>query len=719
MTPAGTLSHNPTRWLPGLSARVPIILQAEAAECGLACLAMVAAFYGNHTGLNDLRERYPVSMRGAGLQTLINIAGGLHLQCRALKLSLADLDRLTRPAILHWDMQHYVVLVDVRGDRVTIHDPALGRRRLSREDASRHFTGIALELSPGRNFEIISPPPGLTLFHFWQRISGLKRSLIILFILSGLLQLAAIASPYYLQTVIDDVLLRQNHDLLLTLALGFVLLLLFETGISVLRKLLILSMSTRLQLQMSANVFRHLIHLPLAYFAKRHTGDLVSRFSSLAYIREFITVGFVTVMLDGLMALLTLIVMALYSPMLTLTVMVTVLLYIVARLALLPLVRRHTNERIASAASEQSHFIESVRAIQPLRRYQQENHRQHQWQNLLVETLNNDVKLGRLDISAATLNQCLFGLENILVVYLAALLVMDNTFTVGMLYAFIAYKSRFTSALDSVVNKLIEYRMLHVHLDRLSDIVLTPVTLPETTLPTDACTPSRQSALRVNNLTFRYGSTEADVFSQIQLDVPPRSTVAIVGASGSGKSTLLKCLMGLYAPTQGQVTFGNLKVSPTWAHARLFASVMQDDVCLNGSIIQNITCFDEQPDINKVVASARLACLHDDIMAMPMQYQTLVGDMGSALSGGQRQRLLLARALYREPAVLFLDEASSQLDTTNEQRINQNLKQLDLTRIIVAHRPQTIAMADVVYELCNGSLVLRTPSAVPGIAETL
>lgn len=698
--------------------RVPLILQAEAAECGLVCLNMIATFYGDKTSLAQLRGRYAVSMRGASLKSLMDIASSMQLNPRALKLEMDDLKKLQCPAILHWDMQHFVVLCTVQRTRLVIHDPAVGRRKLSLNEASEHFTGIALEVQPTQSFAPVSAGPRLSLFHFWERIIGLKRSLFILFTLSALLQIAAIASPYYIQTVIDEVLLNDNRDLLLTLALGFALLLLMELILTIMRRSLILAVSTRLQLQLSVNVFRHLLRLPMDYFCKRHTGDLVSRFNSLVQIREFVTVGLVTALLDGLMATMTLVVMCLYSPLLAVVTVASLTLYLIVRLTLLPWVKTETTERIAIAASEQSHFIETLRAIQPIRLYHQDGRRQSHWQNHLVETLNRDLRLGKLDIGASSANLLLFGLEHILVIYLAATLVMENQFTIGMLYAFTAYKTRFSSSVDSLITRFIEFRMLRVHLDRLADIVLTPA-LPEPSTASIAVTPDiRQSCLTIENLAYRYGELEPCVFSNISFQVPAGSSVAIIGASGSGKSTLLKCLIGLLEPCHGAVYFAGHQVSAAWPYRHLFASVMQDDTCMNGTLMQNIACFEDPSDTEKVIQAASIACLHDDIMRMPMQYQTLIGDMGSALSGGQRQRLLLARALYREPAVLFLDEASSQLDITNEATINRQLSSLAITRIVVAHRPQTIETADVIYSLSHNGLTRLQRSAISGIADT-
>lgn len=731
--------------------RVPVVLQSEAAECGLACMTMIAQYYSDKRDLNALRQSVSVSLRGTTLKDVMRIASDLGFQTRAIKIEMEHLAQLSCPAILHWNMNHFVVLTKAKGKTLTIHDPALGERKLTYSEASKYITGIALEVTPSDTFSPKKSAPRLGLSQFFTRTTGFKRNLLTLFALSIVLQLFALASPYYMQTVVDDVLIYNNDALLKALAIGFALLLIIETFTSGIRKFVILSVSSRLQLQMSASVFKHLLSLPLDYFDKRHIGDVVSRFGSLASIREFLTTGLVTALLDGLMAVITLAVMILYSPKLTLVVVAIMLAYLSVRLGLLPFIKRLTTERIALAALEQSHFMESVRAILPIRVYSQEVQRHGQWQNKLVATLNKDITLGKINIGSALTNQLLFGAENLVVVYIGASLVMEGTLSIGMLLAFMAYKARFVSALDGVVNKLIELSMLGVHFNRLSDILLTPSQqkplslktkddtfekqnvhfsnadvpnsstsnslAPNVLTPDGASTPSlldaktRPVALKATALSYRYSETNAWVFKNLMFSVHSGEIVAITGDSGCGKSTMLKCLMGLYPVSEGNIEHPS-STNP------VIASVLQEDTCLSGTIAQNICCFEEAPDLKKMVYVAQLACIHEEIMQMPMQYHSLVGDMGSSLSGGQKQRLLLARALYQEPDILFLDEASSHLDMENEAQINHHLKSLNMTRIIVAHRPQSIAMADKVYRLENGNLHLCPPTEVTGSATS-
>ena len=681
---------------------LPVILQTEAAECGLACLAMIATFHGFQTDLVSLRGRFSVSSQGLNLKQLMDMAGRLNFTARALQLDVDEVPDLQRPSVLHWDMNHFVVLKSVQRNRVVIHDPALGERAMYWDEFAKHFTGVALELTPTGDFEEGEDRKRLKLSHFWHRITGLKRSLVQIFVLSVLLQCFAIAMPFYMQTVVDDVVLRSDSDLLLVLALGFGLLVLLQTGTNWLRETVILHLSARLNIQMAANLFRHLIRLPMDYFQKRHMGDIVSRFGSLQQVRELLTTGLVTAFIDGLMAVVTLVAMLIYSPKLTLVVLVVVGLYALLRVLLYRPLRLLTEEHIAADARHDSNFMESVRAIQTIKLFQKEGDRQNLWQNRLAESMNAEIRIDRWNITYGTLNRLLFGLENIVVVYLAARAVMGNVLSLGMLYAFMNYKNQFIDRMDSLIATLIDFKMLGLHLERLADIAFTS---PEPTQADQDLYHSEarliKGHLEVRDLNFRYGETDEPVFSSVSFAINAGETVAIIGPSGCGKTTLLKCLMGLIQPSQGQVLVDGQPVSRIPDYRRQIAGVMQDDQLMTGSIADNIACFDPQVDMDRVIECARLAAIHDEILAMPMQYNTLVGDMGTSLSGGQKQRLILARALYKKPRMLFMDEATSHLDVGNESIVNDNIREMAITRILVAHRPETIRSADRVIDLAQ------------------
>lgn len=679
--------------------RLPVIHQTESAECGLACLAMIASFHGYETDLAHLRQRIQISSHGTNLKNLIEMAARLHLSGRALKLDSDSVAGLQLPCILHWDLNHFVVLKSVKRNKAIIHDPANGERTLTKEEFDKHFTGIALELTPTNKFEIADTRKRLGLQHFWSRISGLKRSLLQILALSLLLQVFAVISPYYMQTVVDDVILRNDDNLLIVLALGFGLLLLIETGTHVLRQWVILYLSSHLNIQMAANLFRHLIRLPMSYFSTRHMGDVVSRFGSLQNVRELLTTSLVAAVVDGIMAMITLTVMFFYSVKLTLLVLIVVLLYAALRFALYRPLRLLTEEQIVAQAKHDTHFMESVRAIQTVKLFQRENDRQSQWQNRLADTINQSIRITRWNIGYDTINRLLFGFENLLVIYFAATAVMGNIFSVGMLYAFLSYKNRFVGSMDTLIATWIELKMLGLHLDRLSDIVFTETEEQDELQQIQASTQPLSGKIEVRNLSFQYGETEGPAFQKLNFIIEPGETVAITGPSGCGKTTLLKCLMGLLQPTEGEILIDGRPIKQVRDYRRQIAGVMQDDQLLAGSIADNIACFDQQIDFERIAICAQLACIHDEIMRMPMQYNTLVGDMGNSLSGGQKQRIVLARALYRAPRILFMDEATSHLDVANESLVNNHIKALAITRILVAHRPETVESAGRRIEL--------------------
>lgn len=690
----------------GRGPQLPVILQNELAECGLACLAMISCYYGYQCDLSSLRRRFSISAQGINLKQLLDMANRLHLAGRALRSDIDELGQLQLPCILHWGMNHFVVLKEINRRGFLIHDPAQGERLISRDEISKLFTGVALELNPTTEFKKAETRERLTLGHFWSRLVGLKRNLAHIIFLSLLLQIFMLITPFYLQTVVDDVILRHDHYLLLVLALGFGLLLLIQQGTNVLRDWVVLHLSMRLGVQMSANLFRHLIRLPMDYFSKRHMGDIVSRFGSLDNLRQLLTTGLVTALVDGVMASLTLIVLFLYSTTLTWVVIGIVLCYALLRWFLYRPLHLLTEESIAARAKENSHFMESVRAIQTIKIFHRESDRQHYWQNYLAEAMNKDIRIARWNLGYQTAKGILFGIENILVIYLAADAVMGNIFSIGMLYAFISYKDRFVRAMDNLITQGIEFKMLGLHLNRLADIAFTP-TDPVADNNTAAITDYSitetpiTGRIRVQNLGFRYGESEAPAFSGVNFEIEAGETVAIVGPSGCGKSTLIKCLMGLFIPTEGEIFIDGKPIQKLPHYRRQIAAVMQDDQLMSGDIAENIACFEQPIDLARVYHCAQLACIHEDILRMPMQYNTLVGDMGASLSGGQKQRVLLARALYRAPQVLFMDEATSHLDTGNEMQVNQHIRALAMTRVIVAHRPETVASAGRIIYLEN------------------
>ncbi|GHD10424.1 ABC transporter [Halioglobus japonicus] len=677
------------------SSGLPVIYQAEAAECGLACLAMVGRYFGHDIDLRSLRCRFPQSLQGTTLKTLMDIARQINLMPRALRFELDVIKELETPCLLHWNMNHFVVLRGMKGTQAVIHDPARGKVLCSYDELFTSVSGIAMELSPAIDFKRLQDRHKLRLSDLWTGVHGLGRSLGAVITLSLMLQIVLLASPLYLQFVVDEAIPRRDIDLLRALALGFAVLLVFEVISRSLRAMLVLNLSSRLNLQLATNLVNHLLRLPLNYFHSRHLGDIVSRYSSLGAIRQLLSEGLVAIVVDGVLSTIALVAMFIYSPPLTLLILLVTLLYLGTRIALFPAIRRRTEATIQADAVAQSSLMESVRAIAPVKLHQCETERVQQWQHRLTKTIAADIGAQKLGILHTGINTALFGAGQLLLVYLAAGFVMANLMTIGMLYAFIAYSQRFVQGVGSLIEQWMSLRMLNVHLDRLADIALTAAEpRPTPLISTSAEQQALDHCLKIESLSFTYNGTSEPVFEDINLLIEPGEAVAITGASGCGKTTLLQCLAGLIHPTSGRVLWNNRDIFSHDNYRAQIACVMQDDQLLSGSIADNICFFDNVPDMDRIVQSAISACVHEDITRLPMQYNTLVGDMGTSLSGGQKQRICIARALYRLPKILIMDEATSHLDARCEKRLSNNISRLPMTRIVVAHRESTIETVD-------------------------
>ncbi|MGY1426202.1 peptidase domain-containing ABC transporter [Lysobacter sp. A289] len=678
--------------------------QSEAAECGLASIAMVSSHHGNFISLGELRNRFSISLKGAKLNHLIHIAQQLGFSTRPLRLDMGDLGKLKLPCILHWDLNHFVVLAKVGKSRVTILDPAFGERKLRYEEVSNHFTGVALELTPTADFKPQKAVPSVSARQLTGPVHGLWRALGQILLLSVALQLFVVLAPFFMQWVVDQVLVSADRDLLVVLGLGFGLALLLQVAIGLLRGWSVVYLSSRLGLQWMGNVFAHLLRLPLDFFEKRHLGDITSRMGSVQTIQRTLTTSFVEALIDGLMAVVTLALMLFYSWKLALVTVLAVLLYLGIRAVAYRPVRDRTEQQLVAGAKQQTHLLESLRGMQSLKVAGQESLRRSTYDNLMVDTINQDVRLAHLGLGFNSASQVVFGIERIAVISIGAMLALQNVFSVGMLIAYLAYKDQFAGRMAALIDKWIEFRMLRLHGERLADIVLTPPEddhgRPELPAPVD-------SHIEVEGLSFRYADGEPWVLKDCSLTVEAGESVAIIGGSGCGKTTLVKLMLGLLPPTAGTISIGGVdihKAGPRNVRS-IVGAVMQDDQLFAGSIADNIGFFDTDGDQARVESAARLAAIHDEIAAMPMGYHGLIGDMGSSLSGGQKQRVILARALYRNPKLLVLDEATSHLDVMKERLVNDAVRQLDLTKVIVAHRPETIASADRVLVMEQGRIV--------------
>lgn len=682
-----------------------LVQQVEAAECGLACVAIVLQCHGSHVDLPTLRRTHAVSTRGMTMRELIDVASSYGLVGRGIRCELDELEHLKCPAVLHWGMNHYVVLMRCKAGKLRIQDPALGMVHMSLAQASRFFTGVAVEMSTAPDFKRRREKSPLSVWSWFRFDRATHGSLAQILILSLLLQLYVVASPFYLQLAIDQAALKGDAHLLNALALGFGLFAVFNVGAEALRGVVTTKINGILNWDMTLRLFRHMIRLPLPWFQRRRLADVLSRFDSVTPLRDTITGGLISTVVDGVLALATLVMMFVFAPQLAWVVVLGQILYVAIRLGALPLSIRLGMEVLAAKIEESGKRLETLRAIQTLKVLGAENQREADWANKLANVIKREQTQSLANLAFSLSHQLVDGVVYVVLIFLGARSIIAGNMSVGLMYAFLSYQHQFSSRASTLFDQLMHFRLMDIYSHRLADIVLTPrengiddVGLSQ---------PELQGRIELDNLSFAYAQNDTPIFRNISLTIEPGEFVAIAGPSGCGKTSLLKVMCGLYPATYGEVRIDGRPLMAWGPRAirRALGVVMQDDELLTGTIAENVACFDDRIDMDRVWECLRMAQLAEDVLKMPMRTDSLVGDIGASLSGGQKQRLQLARALYRRPRLLVLDEASSHLDPERERLINQALRSLKITRIVVAHRAETLAAADRIITLANGGIV--------------
>ncbi|ECC9579294.1 peptidase domain-containing ABC transporter [Salmonella enterica subsp. houtenae] len=679
--------------------RVPVIHQTESSECGIACLAMVFGHYGKSIDLFSLRQQFNISSRGATLYSIRTIAVQMGMTARALSLDLNELNMLRRPCILHWNFNHFVVLVSVKRNGFVLHDPARGRIIVSKAEASKCFTGIALELWPGSTFRRERVKKRLNLVTLINSIHGIKGALLKIFALSIVVEAIGLILPAGTQLVMDHALPAGDRGLLSMICISLMFFILLRATVSTSRAWISLIMGTLVNIQWQSGLFSHLLRLPLSYFERRKLGDIQSRFGSLNTLRTTFTTSIVGAIMDGIMVCGLLIMMLLYGKSLTWVVLGFTVVYIAIRLFTYTYYRQLSEEQLIMEARVSSYFMETLYGIAAVKMQGMTDRRHTHWFNLQTDAINTGIRVTKMDLFFGGLNIFISACEQTIILWLGISLVMDNEMTIGMFVAFGAYRMQFSDRISTLVGFLLQLRMMSLHNERISDIALNEQESVKPDIPvSEKITPV---SLEVKSLTFRYDQQSMPVFSELNLTVSPGESVAIIGPSGSGKTTLMKVLCGLFKADSGQVLIDGNDIQQMGVnnYRKITGCVMQDDRLFSGTIRENICGFAENIDDEWMVECAKASFIHDTIISMPMGYDTLTGELGEGLSGGQKQRLFIARALYRKPRILFMDEATSALDSKSENYVNSAIKSLNITRIIIAHRESTIKSVDRVFSL--------------------
>lgn len=679
--------------------RVPVIHQTETAECGLACLAMICGHFGKNIDLIYLRRKFNLSARGATLAGINGIAEQLGMATRALSLELDELRVLKTPCILHWDFSHFVVLVSVKRNRNVLHDPARGIRYISREEMSRYFTGVALEVWPGSEFQSETLQTRISLRSLINSIYGIKRTLAKIFCLSVVIEAINLLMPVGTQLVMDHAIPAGDRGLLTLISAALMFFILLKAATSTLRAWSSLVMSTLINVQWQSGLFDHLLRLPLAFFERRKLGDIQSRFDSLDTLRATFTTSVIGFIMDSIMVVGVCVMMLLYGGYLTWIVLCFTTIYIFIRLVTYGNYRQISEECLVREARAASYFMETLYGIATVKIQGMVGIRGAHWLNMKIDAINSGIKLTRMDLLFGGINTFVTACDQIVILWLGAGLVIDNQMTIGMFVAFSSFRGQFSERVASLTSFLLQLRIMSLHNERIADIALheKEEKKPEIEIVADM----GPISLETNGLSYRYDSQSAPIFSALSLSVAPGESVAITGASGAGKTTLMKVLCGLFEPDSGRVLINGIDIRQIGInnYHRMIACVMQDDRLFSGSIRENICGFAEEMDEEWMVECARASHIHDVIMNMPMGYETLIGELGEGLSGGQKQRIFIARALYRKPGILFMDEATSALDSESEHFVNVAIKNMNITRVIIAHRETTLRTVDRVISI--------------------
>ncbi|PJD92515.1 MAG: hypothetical protein CK424_05270 [Legionella sp.] len=677
---------------------LPMILQHEIAECGHACIAMITGFWGYSLDLSALRRLNQPSVRGMNLRQMTELFDRFGFKTRVIQVSLPEVHLIKTPAIAHWNNNHFVVLKQIKRNKIIVHDPSIGVRRYQPAAFARYFSGVVLEVEKSHTLQAMTKQSKFTIWTLFKTMPGMSRIGSLLLGLSILIEGMQIIHPMFMQYVTDYVVGSNALGQMYVLGGGCILFVLLQGLTEFLRSHLVLYTSIQVTESFASTLFQHLIRLPLAFFSSRHLTDIQSKFQSIDHLKTKLSTDFIHTFLDGLMMVFILGVMFLYSPILASMVCFILFLYASSLYGCFRGYKQQASAAIALHVRSTLTFFETLQALASIKVFVKEQVRFQIWRNHYTEALNHDIQVSKLQIRYRILNQVLFHMEYILVVCVGANLVMSQQLSIGMLLAFLAYRLMLVHKASSFLQYIVAYQLLSIQLERLSDLNESEPEKSEVGVPQIIL---GKGVLCLKDIFFQYPGQEKKMLENISIIIQPGEKIVITGHSGCGKTTLLKIMMGLQSPVSGTVLVDELPL-PLFGiqnFRQLSAAVMQDDMLFTGSILDNIVFFAEDVDMARVYHVAQLACIHDTIITFPMGYESLMGQMGTTISGGQKQRLLLARALYKNPRFLFLDEATSHLDLETEQSITVALRSLNLTQIIVAHRQETIAMADRVIHL--------------------
>lgn len=690
----------------GLTKKVPLVLQNEVAECGMASLTMCFNYHGFNVSLAQLRNKYRVGKDGMSIADLSSICENEGMIGDVYELGMEHMGELVLPAILHWDLSHFVVLRKIKGDTFFINDPAIGELALSSKEVSSHFTGYAMMVEKGHQVEFDNAKSNwekasesdrslLTFTELFSRSEGLAKGLFGLILLTLTAQLMVMSIPLITQVIIDDFVGTGETSYLSIIIAGGIGLTLFIFVVRLFRGWSAIVLGYYWHSAFSSYFFQRLVRLPVTYFDTRNIADINTKFRVLDKLKESFTEQLVDGFIDGMMSLLTITVMFIYMPKLALVSVLFFVVYVLIRLYLVKKEIAATGTFFTESVKESHTFFETLNNMLAVKLYGREGARYQQWKAFYLKKMNANAILAKLKLWYTSSNEFLGHAERLTILYLGALAAIQQQITLGMLFAFFAYREIFTLQSKSLLDNLLTFRILKVDLDRLSDIEIEDV--EQNMLGDNVIKHPLKGKISVRDLNFIFDGANTPLWESINFTVQPGEHVVITGQSGAGKTTLIKLLAGVFEASSGEILIDDQPLlSIGKSHFRKHVAIIsQQEGLIAGTLFMNIAFSDISIDEERVYQAAKKAHIYDEIMAMPMQFHSVVaGSHTSSLSGGQVQRILIARALYAKPAILFMDEATSALDPDMEKNVVNTLSELNITRVSVAHRQETIATAD-------------------------
>ncbi|MFN7444593.1 MAG: type I secretion system permease/ATPase [Curvibacter sp.] len=677
-------------------------------DTGLACLIMMARLHGVAADADQLAHEAAVAGRPLGITDLLLAAKRLELQAKAVQVNVGRLAKTPLPAVAVGKAQDgssdFFILARVDGDQVLIQSPAVGRpETLTLAELQARWKG-ELILFTSR----ASVAGELTKFDFTWFIPAIvkyRKLLLEVLLVSFVLQFFALITPLFFQVVMDKVLVHRGFTTLDVIAVGLTVVVLFEVSLTALRSYVFAHTTSRIDVELGARLFRHLLTLPLAYFQARRVGDSVARVRELENIRSFLTGNAITLVLDLLFSVVFIAVMLYYSGWLTLIVVISLPCYVILSAAFTPLLRARLHEKFNRGAENQAFLVETISGIDTVKAMAVEPHWTRKWDNQLAAYVSSSFKTATVGTFANSGVTLISKLVTVATMYVGARLVIDNQLTVGQLIAFNMLAGQVAQPVMRLAQLWTDFQQTGISVQRLGDILnsRTEVAGNKSALPPLA------GRITLEEVVFRYQPDGPEVLKSVSVDIAAGEVIGIVGRSGSGKSTLTKLVQRLYVPERGRVMVDgmDLALADSTSLRRQIGVVLQENVLFARSIRDNIALADPGAPLEAVIQAAKLAGAHEFILELPEGYDTLVGEHGSTLSGGQRQRIAIARALMTNPRVLIFDEATSALDYESERIIQDNMKAIckGRTVIIIAHRLSAVRDANRIIVMERGQIV--------------